>query len=226
MDCQTQTLLDQAEKDFGPLSKQTSSTTSFASSNAESTRATTPEYELAFDDYYTIFLSPDNNVSIKSLEAAFIHFEPFRIWSCAFCEEDSKRCSCRAWPTSENPVHSNRTDFLTYLDQQEEAAKTLQECSLSYLLALEESTPFGLAFNIDQRAKCNTMNRQLELVKRRIRDLSNASALLTEGNDTVPDGFRGACIFFESLLANCLGNVRENHVCLKLNYTLAKITPG
>ncbi|KAI4150474.1 MAG: hypothetical protein LQ340_004043 [Diploschistes diacapsis] len=194
---------------------------SYSSTDTQNTRATTPEHGLALE-YRTILVPTEDASSVQSLDAAFIRYEPFAAWTCAFCDYEEDRCSCLAWPVLHGTVPTTKQDFLTYLESQEKSASALQHSSISYILAIEEHVPFSLAFNRDQRFKCNTMHHQLELIKTRIVDLKTASALLKDDEDRVPRGFRVACTFMESLLANCNGNARENHVCFKLNFKLTQ----
>ena len=211
---------EEAEKDpASPSEEALSHTTSCTSTSTENTAATTPENDLVFS-YRTIPVALCEISSIESLEAAFIKFEPFETWVCSFCGRTHEQCSVQAWQTSNVSALSTKGDFMKYLASQTAATKAVQESLLSYLLALEKDVPFSLAFNQDQRAKCNAMDRQLGLIQDRLQDLLKASELL-KNHEIVPNGLKEACSHLGRLLGNCLGNARENHVCLKLNYRLA-----
>lgn len=195
--------------------------TSHCSTYTSNTRATTPEEALALA-YRTILISADDQYSIKLLEAAFVTYEPFETCDCAFCGRGQNDCACLAWETRDAPVPSTKKDFLRYLDSRKMTALTLQKSLTSYLLAISQHVPLGMAFNEDQKTKCSKMDRQLEDIKDRIKDLTRAAGLLKLDGAVIPLGLTKACGYFERLLANCLGNARENHVCLKLNYMLTR----
>ncbi|MCJ1329732.1 hypothetical protein MMC10_006412 [Thelotrema lepadinum] len=202
-------------------SEDNSSTSTSTFTTETNTRATTPDSGIAFN-YRTIPVAVDDVSGIKSLEAAFINSEELEVWSCAFCRKEQRECKCQAWWLEAESVPSTKRDFVEYLDSQGRNASALQASLASYLLAIEKHVPFGLSFNIDQKRKCGTMDQQLEFIRERVADLKTASELLDSDEIGIPEGIRKACAYVECLLANCAGNARENHVCLKLNFTLAQ----
>ncbi|CAF9919428.1 MAG: hypothetical protein GOMPHAMPRED_001814 [Gomphillus americanus] len=193
---------------------------SYFSTNTVNTQATTPG-EITLGGFHTIIVTPKNLGSIAALERAFIEFEPFKKFCCAFCADDGVTCKCQALPTT---THSrppgSKKKLLRYLAQEQAEADHIQAATLAYLLVLEKHVPFGLAFNLDQQAKCGRMNGQLEHVKYRIADVRRALELLDDDLCAVPTGILEACTLFRPVLANCLGNARENHICFKLNFKL------
>ena len=199
----------------------TPSTASYVSTETTNTRATTPDPGLPLN-YRTILISHNDMLNIKLLEAAFDKYEPFDNWACAFCGKEREKCGSQTWHIGLNSVPETKLDFVKYLGFQGEAACTLQASLASYVLELEQHVPFGLTFNADQKTKCNTLNQQLEILKERVEDLKTACILLVNDGTKVPDGMKKACGNLEHVLANGVGNVRENHVCFKLNYMLTK----
>ena len=192
--------------------------TSHTSTCNQSTRATTPDNELFFG-FRTILIATHETTSISALETAFDKYEPFERWTCAFCGQMDGDCIARAWKANEGPIPRTKRDFLTYLRAEAKAAADVQNASASYLQAIEEHVPFGLGFNRNQKMKCAIMDTQLNLIIDRIRDLITSAALIKDDHH-VPDGFRVACDYLRPVLANCVGNARENHVFYKLNHTL------
>ena len=72
---------------------------------------------------------------------------------------------------------------------------------------------------MDQEVKIGRMRVQLEALRGRFETLRTVTEMLA-GWEEVPSELRLACDRARALLANCYGNVRECHVCLKLNYML------
>ena len=197
-----------------------SSTSTSTFTTETNTRATTPDSGPAFN-YRTILIAAADFSSIETLEAAFVTCEPFETWSCAFCEKEQTECNCQAQHLGAQSIPKTKPDFVEFLDSRERIASALQASLTSYLLAIEKHVPFGTSFNIDQKTKCGIMHRQLELTKERLADLKTASDLFKSDEARIPDGIRKAAGHVEPLLANCHANATENHVCLKLNFTLA-----
>ena len=194
---------------------------SYFSTTTINTQATSPG-GISLGGFHTIIVLPRDLGSITALEQAFIEFEPFKKFCCAFCSEDGSTCKCQALSTS---THSrppaSKKKLLRFLEQEQAEADHIQAATLAYLLVLEKHVPFGLAFNLDQQRKCGRMNGQLEHVKNRIADVRRALEVLDDDDiSDVPNGILEACTFFRPLLANCLGNARENHICFKLNFRL------
>ena len=201
-----------------PEDKSSTSTSTFTTET--NTRATTPDFGLVFN-YRTILIAADEVSCLEPLEAAFIKYEPFETWSCAFCEKEQTECNCQARHLGAKSIPETRPDFVECLGSQEGTASALQASLTSYLLAIEKHVPFGKFFNANQKTKCGVMNQQLELIKERLADLKTASQLFKSDEFRIPEGIRKAYGHVERLLANCHANATENHVCLKLNFTLA-----
>lgn len=200
-------------------SEDNSNTASYANTGAIDTGFTSPG-EAPGLAFATVTISQPIS-SLNALEEAFIADEPFKQWACSFCTKSNEDCSCRALETTPGPIPHTKGEFLAYLLNERNEATLLQHATVSYLLAIDESVPFGEAFNQDQHQKCGVMNDQLELVKARISDLVKAVRLVSAADDdSVPSGLLNACSYFRDVLNNCYGNVRENHITYKLNYLL------
>lgn len=197
-----------------------SHSSSYFSSNAFNTQVTTPG-GIASGGYHTIIITTKDLGSIKAIDSAFVEFEPFKNFKCAFCSSLTEiTCNCQALETVDAAVPATKKKMFRYLVREEDEASHIQAAILAYLLVLEKHVPFGTEFNLDQQAKSGVMNRQLEDVKHRISDIKRAIELLDNDGSQVPEGILGACKFFRPVLANCLGNARENHICFKLNFKL------
>ena len=197
-----------------------SHSSSYFSSNTFNTQATTPG-GITTGGYHTIIITTKDLGSIKAIERAFVEFEPFKNFRCAFCSSISQiTCKCQALETVDAAVPATKKKLLRYLEQEEVEASHIQAAILAYLLVLEKHIPFGIDFNLDQQGKSGVMHQQLEDVKHRISDMKRALELLDSDRSLVPGGILGACHFFRPVLANCLGNARENHICFKLNFKL------
>ena len=161
-------------------------------------------------------------VPLSELTNHFVLTEPFLNWECAFCSSAGSLCRCQRIDTSPGAVPMTRDQFSDFvLAEQLEAAK-LQRASASYIGALERCVPLGQAFNADQRHKIALATQQLERLKERFADLLLAAQMLGREGDKVPREMIEACELARGLLANCFGNIRECHVCFKLNYMLCK----
>ena len=193
---------------------------------------------------FQTFDLPRNASSLEDLALHFAVSEPFHTWDCAFCERASHACGCVNAETSPGDTPRTKAEFQALLLTEQREASKLQSAAISYLDALEKHVPLGCDFNVDQQRKIARAHEQLDRLRERFSDLHQATHLFActntivkqapsgsgeghpcqqpEEHPVVPDGLVLACDRARALLANCFGNIRECHVCFKLNYMLCK----
>ena len=178
-------------------------------------------------------------LSPEELASTFAASEPFHSWDCAFCERTNHACGCVNAETSPGSTPRTKAAFQALLLTEQHEAGKLQSAAASYLAALTQHVPLGWDFNVDQQRKIARACEQLDRLRERFLDLLQAThffgtsgsttasssnegkaAAAADEHDKVPDGLVLACDRARALLANCFGNIRECHVCFKLNYML------
>ena len=152
--------------------------------------------------------------------------DPFITWTCAFCTQAPPACQCLSAATNPETTPKTTPQFLKLLTSEAHEVRKLEDACTSYIHALETHVPLGEEFNADQRVKIQRTRRQLTMLGERLEVLARATEILsTVGGDDAKEGLvkeelRTSTDRARAVLANCCGNLRECHICLKLNYTL------